>query len=174
MSSRNFPPPRTAALASPVLRAAGVLLASLAAAGCFVVIDPGEVMETPSVSGTLRSDGAAFPDAELWIASVHGGGGCESLAFPTRTGGDGTFAFPETTTQRTFEVVPLAPSTPAYTVQVCIDRGAGPESLYFRTFPGSMPVHVSLDCDLGWISDDRPVCDAVFAGRQTPGYQGVD
>jgi len=156
-----------------VLRTAGVLLASLAAAGCFVVIDRKEVVETPSVSGTLRDGGEAQPGVELWIASVHGGG-CESSALPTRTGEDGTFEFPETRRQRTFEVVPLAPSTPAYTVQICMARGDGTQPLYLETFPGWMPLHVSLDCDLGRVSPHRQACEAVYVGRQAPGYQGID
>ena len=166
-------PPPCAPLPATVLRAAGVWLASLAAAGCFVVVEPGEVVETPSVSGTLRDGGAALPAVELRIASVHGGG-CESPAISTRTGDDGTFAFPETRTQRTFEVVPLAPSTPAYTVQVCVDRGAGPEPVYLETFRGWLPLQVSLDCDLARSSPGRQACEAALAGRQTPGYQGIN
>ena len=169
----SHPGPSPRCVLATVLRAAGGLLASLAAAGCFVVIDPEKVVETPSVSGTLRDGGEAQPGVELWIASVHAGD-CESPAFSTRAGEDGTFEFPETRTQRTFEVVPLAPSTPAYTLLVCMARGDGTRPLYLETFPGWMPLHVSLDCDLGRVSPDRQACEAVYVGRQALGYQGID
>lgn len=156
------------------LGAGAGLLAVLATGGCFVVFSPGEVVETPSVSGTLRADGKALPAVELRLASVHGRGDCQEAAVVTRTAADGTFAFEPTRARRSFEVVPLAPSTPAYTVQVCVDRGAGAESLYRQTFTGSLPLHLSLDCDLGRPARDQQACEAVLAGRQTPGYRGID
>lgn len=160
--------------ASALIRAGTLLLACLASAGCFVVFDPGERVETPSVSGTLRAEGAALPSVEVWVTSVQDSGDCGSPGASTRTGDDGTFQLAESRVKRNFEVVPLAPSTPRYTVRVCMDRGVGPEPLFTQTFMGALPLHVSLDCDLDRVPGDGPACDATLAGRQSPGWNGID
>jgi len=157
-----------------LIRAGALLLACLASAGCFVVFDPGERVETPSISGTLRAEGAALPSVEVWVTPVQGAADCGSPGSSTRTGVDGTFQLAETRVARNFEVVPLAPSTPRYTVRVCMDRGVGPEPLFTQTFMGTLPLQVSLDCDLDRVPGNDQACDATLAGRQTPGWNGID
>ncbi len=112
--------------------------------------------------------------ALLWVSPVYAHGACEDLRLSTRTDSDGAFGFAETREHRAVEFVPLAPSTPAYTVQICVDAEAGPEPLYRETFRGALPRLVTLDCDLLPAAGTPPACTATLTGRQVPGYQGID
>ena len=151
-----------------------ILACGLSLAGCFVVIEPRDVVETPSVSGVLLRDGDPVPGARLWISPIDALGPCEALTSSTQTGPDGAFAFEETRVHRTLEFVPLAPSTPGYAVQVCLDPGDGPQPLYREIFRGAIPRHVRLECDLGADIDPASRCEAARTGREVPGYRGID
>lgn len=144
------------------LTVAGLASAAAIVGGCLPIPRKHVVPLRIETSGRLHVDGAPAIGVEVRAILVGYPSDCAEATATSITDTDGRFAFTGKAETRRWEVVPLAPSSPRYTVMYCIERGTDVRVLYSESFYAVAPTHVTLDCDLGRTgSAERPRCDAV-------------
>lgn len=142
-----------------VPRVGALLAAGLGLAGCVVIPQPRDVIQLSPVEGRLVQDGRPLAGVPLTMNSLHDNSPCERPIARVVTGPDGEFAFDEVTARKTWRVVVLAPSSPTYSMTLCMDGDAGPTPIFAESIWATLPVTLALHCDLGATEGADQACE---------------
>lgn len=129
-----------------------------ALAACLVIPQPRDVILLSRVDGRLTSGGQPVAGLALTMNSLHNPAACDDPIARVVTGTDGEFAFDEITTRKSWRVVVLAPSSPTYYMTLCMEDGNDPTPIFAESIWATLPVTLSLHCDLGPGQGAVPAC----------------
>ncbi len=107
------------------------------------------MIQLSPVDGRLTRDGQPVAGLALTMNSLHDTGPCTDPIARVVTGENGEFAFDELTSRKTWRVVVLAPSSPTYSMTLCMEDENGPTPIFAESIWATLPVTLTLHCDLG-------------------------
>jgi hypothetical protein len=141
------------------LPACGVLLACFALSACLVIPQPRDVIQLSRVDGQVTSGGQPLAGLPLTMNSLHNPAACDDPIARVVTGANGEFAFDEITARKTWRVVVLAPSSPTYSMTLCMQGGNGLTPIFAETIWATLPVTLSLHCDVDGAEGTNQACE---------------
>lgn len=172
---RNFRG-RLASLGVAMSKAMTVTLVTLLAAvlgGCITYPQPHEVVEVSPVHGVLQLGGEPLPGKRLSMNSAWNAEPCADAVAEVITDEQGRFRFDERTRRRLFRTVILAPSSPTYSLTVCLQQEGGAVPLFHTQVWAALPRELELQCELSVENTERDYCRVVdwkgfnFTDRQS-------
>lgn len=140
-------------------RAGFLLAAGVGLVGCVVVPQPRDVIQLSPVDGRVTRDGSPVAGLALTMNSLHDTAPCERPIARVVTGENGEFEFEEVTSRETWRVVVLAPSSPTYSMTLCMEGIAGPTPIFAESIWATLPVTLTLHCDLGAAEGADQACE---------------
>lgn len=143
----------------PFLRRAGLLAACASLGACVVIPQPREVIQLSPVDGRLMQDGRPLAGVPLTMNSLHDTAPCAEPIARVVTGANGEFAFEEIAAPAFWRVVVLAPSSPTYSMTLCMDGAAGPTPIFAESIWATLPVTLTLHCDVGAAEGSDEACE---------------
>ncbi len=136
-----------------------VVFGCWALSACVVIPQPRDVIQLSPVDGRLVQDGRALAGVPLTMNSLHNTAPCAEPIARVVTGANGEFAFDEITARKTWRVVVLAPSSPTYSMTLCMDGAAGPTPIFAESIWATLPITLTLHCDLGAAAGTDQACE---------------
>ena len=141
------------------MRAAFLLAACAGLAGCVVIPQPRDVIQLSPVDGRITRDGEPLAGVPLTMNSLHETAPCDEPIARVVTDANGAFAFAEITTRKTWRTVVLAPSSPTFAMTLCMETDAGPMPIFAERIWATLPITLTLHCDLGTAAGARETCE---------------
>lgn len=151
----------TASIRVSARRVCAMLAACTALTACVVVPHPRDVVQLARVEGRISSARQPVAGVRLTMNSVWNLDPCEEPIASVRTGEDGAFAFDEITTRAFWRLVVLAPSSPTYSMTLCMEDDSGMTPIFDRRIWATLPLALSLQCDLPKRDDRDDSCEVV-------------
>lgn len=128
----------------------GILLAAcVGLTACVMIPQPRDVIQLSHVNGRLTRDGHPLAGVPLTMNSLHNTAPCEEPIARVVTDGNGEFAFGEITSREFWRTVILAPSSPTYSMTLCMEGDSGPTPIFAESIWATLPVTLALHCDVG-------------------------
>lgn len=140
------------------LRTCGVLSGCCALAACLVVPQPRDVIQLSAVDGHITSDGRPLAGVPLTMNSLHNTAACDEPIARVVTDENGTFAFDQITSRQFWRTVILAPSSPTYSMTLCMEDGNGPTPIFAETIWATLPITLTLRCDVDAAEGTEQAC----------------
>jgi len=141
------------------LRVGGMLAACCTLAACVVIPQPRDVIQLSPVDGRLTLDGQALAGVPLTMNSLHNSAACDEPIARVITDENGTFAFDEITSREFWRIVILAPSSPTYSMTLCMEDGKGTTPIFAESIWATLPVTLTLYCDLATEAGADQACE---------------
>ena len=127
-----------------------VLLAACAGLGaCVVIPQPREVIQLSPVDGRVTRDSQPVAGLVLTMNALHNTAPCTDPIARASTDENGEFAFAEITAPAYWRVVVLAPSSPTFSMTLCMEGDHGPAPIFAASIWATLPATLTLHCDLG-------------------------
>jgi len=151
----------------------GVLSACCALTACVVIPQPRDVIQLTPVDGRLTLDGQALAGVPLTMNSLHNSAACDEPIARVVTDENGAFAFDEITAREFWRRIILAPSSPTYSMTLCMEGDNGPMPIFAENIWATLPVTLTLHCDLGADEGTDQACEVTdwtgynFLGRSS-------
>ena len=131
------------------LRFCGALAVYCGLTACVVIPQPRDVIQLSPVDGRLTLDGRPLAGVPLTMNSLHDTADCDEPIAQVITDENGAFAFEEITAREFWRTVILAPSSPTYSMTLCMEDGTGATPIFAESIWATLPVTLTLHCDLG-------------------------
>jgi len=153
------------------IRLGGVLAACCALTACVVIPQPREVIQLSPVDGRLTLDGQPLAGVPLTMNSLHNTAACDEPIARVVTDENGAFAYDEITAREFWRTIILAPSSPSYSMTLCVEGDSGPMPIFAENIWATLPVTLTLHCDLGADEGTDQACEVTdwtgynFLGR---------
>ena len=161
----------------PVLKPPPRFISMLAAycmlTACVVIPQPRDVIQLSPVDGRLTLDGQPLAGVPLTMNSLHNNVACAEPIARVVTGENGAFAFDEITAREFWRRIILAPSSPTYSMTLCMEGDNGPMPIFAENIWATLPVTLTLHCDLGADEGTDQACEVTdwtgynFLGRSS-------
>ena len=141
------------------LRFCGALAACCALTACVVIPQPRDVIQLSPVDGRLALDGQPLAGVPLTMNSLHNTADCDEPIARVVTDENGAFAFEEIASREFWRTVILAPSSPTYSMTLCMEGEDGPTPIFAESIWATLPVTLTLHCDLGADEGTHQACE---------------
>lgn len=148
------------------------LATTLALSACLVLPGRERSPVQPVVDGRLHRSGQPVMDYGVAVHFTTRAARCEAATDSARTDGNGSFSIAPGLDTPGVRVVPLAPSSPTFSIAVCLAGHDEDVLLFTQSYYGAPPARITVHCDLGLPASQRCTVTESESGQPTPANQG--